>query len=135
MAKTALLEVQKAIFDTLTNDATFSALVTGVFDEVPDNRSFPYVTIGDNTTEVPFDTFGRDGKEVTKHIHIWSNYEGFKEAYDILEEMNRLLDNQQIPINQFDTVLVHYVNGNTIAEPLNHIVQLIARYRIIVQNI
>ncbi len=81
--ETALWPLQKAIFQRLSSDSTLSGMVTGVFDQVPENQPYPYVVIGE-PNELPFDTKNTFGEEISLVIHVWSKYPGKKEAYNIL---------------------------------------------------
>lgn len=88
--ETALWPLQKAIFQRLSSDVTLSGVVTGVFDHVPENQPYPYVVIGE-PNELPFDTKTSFGEEISLVIHVWSNYPGKKEAYNILGACQRAL--------------------------------------------
>ena len=60
--------VQQAIFDALTGAAALAALLgdgaAGVYDDVPENATFPYVTIGE-TFLSPFDTKPRSASSTS----------------------------------------------------------------------
>ena len=45
----ALWPLQQAVYARLTGHAPLMALVTGVFDEVPENQPHPYVSLGSIT--------------------------------------------------------------------------------------
>src|SRR6185437_890146 len=57
---TALATVQAGLYSRLTGDATLMSMLAGqgVFDEVPENQPFNYITIANNF-ELRNDTFGR----------------------------------------------------------------------------
>lgn len=129
----ALLSIQKAIFDRLTFDETLMSKVTGVFDDVPEGHAFPYVTIGDATSS-PFRTMSRFGEEVTITLHIWSQYKGFKEANEILTELNRLLADQDLVVDGYDVMSSMYEFSETIRDPDGKTRHLPVRYRIVVQK-
>jgi hypothetical protein len=130
----ALTEIQQAIYSRLTGDATLMGKITGVFDQVPENQPFPYVTIGEYTS-VPFRTMTRFGEEVTVTLHIWSQYNGFKEALDILDDMNRLLaDKEDITVTGYDLVACFYEFSETLRDPDGMTRHVPVRYRFIVQK-
>jgi len=81
--ETALWPLQQAIFQRLSSDPTLSGMITGVFDAVKENQAYPYVMIGEPKA-LPFDTKNTFGEEISIVIHVWSDYTGKKEAYDIL---------------------------------------------------
>ncbi|MGG3624397.1 DUF3168 domain-containing protein [Bacillus gobiensis] len=82
--KTALFELQKALFQRFTNDTALSSKVDGrIYDAVPENTPYPYVSIGEPTNN-PFDTKSSLGENIILSVHCWSSYNGKKEAYEIL---------------------------------------------------
>ncbi|GAB6171993.1 DUF3168 domain-containing protein [Paradesulfitobacterium aromaticivorans] len=81
--KSSVNSLQTAIFNRLTTDAALTAKVTGVFDDVTPGQAYPYVTLGEDTSaDGGTKTF--DGEDVTKTLHVWSRYDGKKEAQEIL---------------------------------------------------
>lgn len=134
MAATSLYEIQKAIFNKLKGDNYLNTLVTGIFgDNVPESQNFPFIQIND-ATETSFNTFDRKGKEVTFTIHIWSQYKGFKECYEIHERVLTLLDYKTLNVNNFSTVYIRLDNVNAIREEDRITRQLAVIYRVIVQG-
>jgi len=81
--KTSLWELQKALFLRLSQDDDLTNRVSGVFDDVDKNTPCPYVTIGEPIVS-PFETKTSFGENMTIVIHCFSQYNGKKEAYDIL---------------------------------------------------
>lgn len=131
--ESALWPIQQAVFNTLSNDATLANLVTGVFDDAPENQAYPYVVIGDGT-EIPFRTFGRDGSDTTITLHIWSDYGGYREALQILNQVNSLLDGQAIAVAGYDQVYLLYEQGDPMRDPGGILRHIPARYRMVVQK-
>src|SRR5690606_34227972 len=73
-------ELQKAIYDALK---TVPAVAGGrVYDSVPSNAEFPYVTIGGEQT-VDDGNSCEDGWEVFTDVHVWSRKPGFPECKEI----------------------------------------------------
>lgn len=72
MRRTPATFLQPAIFKALYQ------LPIRVYDYVPDNTRFPYVTIGEER-ETPWDTKTGTGSEVEHEIHLWSQKRGFEE--------------------------------------------------------
>ena len=81
--KTSLWPLQQALFQCLKADTALAAKVKGIFDEVPPNQAFPYVTLGEDTV-VDWSTKTNDGEEITHTLHVWSKYAGKKETKEIL---------------------------------------------------
>lgn len=70
----ATVPLQTLLYDTLTNDSSLSAVVTGVFDTVPDEQPTPFITIGD-ISSLDYSTHGIPGQEHTVTIHVWDEGE------------------------------------------------------------
>jgi len=81
--QTAMFSLQEGIFQRLSSDPAVLEKVTGVFDAVGEDQLHPYITIGEPTM-LPFTTKQKFGEELSIVIHAWSDYEGKKEAIDIL---------------------------------------------------
>ncbi|KIL45762.1 DUF3168 domain-containing protein [Jeotgalibacillus soli] len=96
--KTALWPLQVAIFQRLSNDATVTSLVSGVFDHVPSNQPFPYIRIGEPIKE-PFTDKTSNGEEVSLVIHTWSDAMGKKQSYDIIEAAENALYGQPLSLS------------------------------------
>jgi hypothetical protein len=124
----AATEAQKWIKDTLTGDATLMGLVTGIYDHVPENAAFPYVTIGE-TFPTPFRTHSRDGESQLQRIHVWSRYEGFKEATAIAERVKVLLDAATVSTASFSGFAVRE-SGQTLRDPDGITRHIVEEYRI-----
>ncbi|MGX2958044.1 DUF3168 domain-containing protein [Peribacillus sp. JNUCC 23] len=81
--QTAMFELQKGIFSRLSTDPIILGKITGVFDAVEEDQAFPYITIGEPNT-LPSPTKQKFREELSIVIHVWSIYNGKKEAYDII---------------------------------------------------
>lgn len=90
MIQTAMFELQKAIYERLSYDPVILDKVEGVFDAVEENQAYPYITIGEPITD-PFQIKQKFVEELSIVIHVWSNYEGKKEAIDILNLLLKAL--------------------------------------------
>lgn len=93
--KTALLALQTALYNRLSNDSAINKKVTGVFDAVPKKQEFPYVTLGEDTM-VDYSTKTNVGEEITHTLHVWSQYRGKKEVKEI---MNLILQSLSQPLS------------------------------------
>ena len=64
--------VQQALYDKLSASAPLRALITGIYDHVPQKDArFPYVTIGEASHDAN-DTDTTLADLVTATIHVWS---------------------------------------------------------------
>lgn len=106
---TSLIELQTAIVSRLTGDEYLMDIVSGIYDDVPQDAESPYVVVGE-ASETAMNTFNRKGRESTLTIHIYSEYEGFKEGLRILERLTELLDGE--PLTLATQHLVHLIFDN-----------------------
>lgn len=84
-------ELQKLIYDRLTGNPALSTLIgTRVYDRVPDNPTFPYVSFGPSD-EVSDDADCIDGFEVTMQLDVWSRAVGFPECRRIVDAVRNAL--------------------------------------------
>lgn len=125
-----LWSIHKALYQALTNDTTLMSMITGVFDEVPENQSYPYITLGEATIN-PFNTFDKKGKETTHTMHIWSDYNGAKELYDIFAEVERILEGG-LALENGTLVNIEFEFAQPIKEET--IRHMPVRYRIVAQE-
>lgn len=93
--KTSLWELQKAIYGRLSTDIELNNTITGAYDEVSTTALKPYITIGEPFV-TPFTTKLSYGENVVVALHVWSDYNGKKEAYDIF---NSILNALHEPLN------------------------------------
>lgn len=131
----AFWPLQQAIYKRLTSDAALMARISGVFDAVPVGKRMPYITIGD-ATGIPFRAFGTFGEECTVTLHIWSDYKGYKQAGEILAEVDRLLADTSFEVEGWGTASSFYDFSETLREgddalEIRHVP---VRYRIILQK-
>ncbi len=129
MAGSALFAVQKAIYRELTSNQELMAIVTGIFDQVPQDQPFPYVTIGEFTS-VPFRTHSRFGEEITVTMHIWSQAEGYMESATILDQLNKSLADVAVAVEGFGEVGFFYEFSQALREPDGVTRQMPFRYRL-----
>ncbi|MFL0365379.1 DUF3168 domain-containing protein [Pseudobacillus sp. 179-B 2D1 NHS] len=114
--ETALWPLQQAVFQRLSSDPVLSGMITGVFDSVEEDQAYPYVVIGE-PNQVPFDTKNTFGEEISIVIHVWSNYAGKKEAYNILSACLKALS-YKLDIQDFELLKVEK-RGMTVFDDIN----------------
>jgi hypothetical protein len=133
----AALALQKAVFDTLTDDATLTSKVSEVFDGFPDFEKtpvkFPFITIGDSNSN-SFTAFEHMGEEVFFNIHIWSRYKGFKEGLEITADVQRLLAQKEITVDGFGDVGCFFESSDTTRDVDGITRHIILRYRFLIQH-
>ncbi len=139
MARLASLAAQIAIRTLLRSDAALEAL-TGddgeggacVFDGVPDDTNYPYVTFGDHN-ETPWDVFAKDGSENRLTLYVWSQAAGYEEALTIADRINVLLHNATLAFDVSDereSVRCRLEMLDTMREPDGRTRRAVLRYLI-----
>ena len=68
---------------------------TPVYDAVPQDSTYPYVVIGEDTA-LAWDTKDTDGHEFTITVHVWTRGKGRKAAKDLMEQVYDALHHQQL---------------------------------------
>ena len=101
-----VLELQGAIVARLKANAAVSALIgQRVYDAVPDNPAFPYVSFGP-ADELSDDVDCVDGFEITMQIDCWSRAVGFPEVKRISDTVRAALVKTDLTIA--DNALVYF---------------------------
>jgi hypothetical protein len=90
-------ELQKFVFGELNGDAALGALVTGIFDFVPQSQAYPFVHIGNfplNKTTTMGTSASTRIYRGTLQIHIWNRPGtiGKASTWDLINEVRRILD-------------------------------------------
>lgn len=127
--------VQRALYGVLTGDATLMALITGVYDFVPEPAPFPYIAIGD-ATEIPDNRHGGFGRQTTVTLHVWTRNRGHSEGLAIGDRVTALLDHQPLTVVGQHHVVTRFEFSQTLTdpEPPGDIRHLVLRYRVVTEQ-
>jgi len=126
------IELQKTIFDTLSGDSTITSTYgANVYDYIPDNTSFPYVKIGEETS-VDNGTKTLQGNEHTLVIHTFSQYRGSKEVKNIMSRIYALLHESSLSVSGASLVNLRFEFSDVIKENDGLTTHGIQRFRAIV---
>lgn len=129
MATSSMRLIQTALATLLAADGTLMALVTDVVNDVPARSGpnaleYPYIWIS-HAVETPWHTMGTAttgiGWNVVVRLHIYSRYQGDKEALDILERLVTLLNFQSVTVTGYATVFCEYETGRVLVEDIDKI--------------
>ena len=108
--------LQEAIFTALSaNVVGIDGNSVPVYDDVPEDVTYPYVQIGEETA-IDGGTKTVDGNEHTLTIHIWSQYRGRKEIKVLMQSVYDLLHDTGITLNAGSLVNVRNEFSTTLAE-------------------
>ena len=108
--------LQQAIFTALNVSAVTSDLSCGVYDDVPQNATYPYIALGEETV-IDFSTKDIHGNEITINIHVWSQYKGSKETKQIMDKIHDLLHNTSISVSGFNLVNIRFEFSDILRDP------------------
>ena len=90
--------LQERIYSTLNGDSTLGALITGVFDAVPDDTTLPVVVIGEQSSS-DNGTKSLDARDYVFNVEVFSDYRGMKEIKNIQKEIYRLLHESSLSVS------------------------------------
>jgi hypothetical protein len=125
----ALWPLQQAVYAKLTGHAPLMALVSGVYDNVPENAAHPYVSLGSITENVD-DAHNQRGLEATVVLHVWSKYRGYREASLILAQLDAALDRQPLDVQGFTDVSIAHQQHTALRDPDPDIRHINVSYRV-----
>lgn len=126
--------IRRAIFTKLNSDTTLSTLLGSgdVHQRVPELAALPYVAIWEST-EQPFNTLGKVGRDVRLQVDIWAETLRSDKAYDIASRVDALLDFVSgMSVSGYTLVAVELDISNTLYEP--KFIHISRRYRVRVQE-
>jgi hypothetical protein len=84
--RTSLLDLQASLYARMASHTPLVSKISGIYDEVSEGTLYPYVTIG-NPTVNDWGSHTTEGEEITITLHVWSDYNGKKETYEIFDLM------------------------------------------------
>ena len=99
--------------------AIYSALIGAgltIYDAVPDNADFPYVTIG-YAQESPDDTHTSRGRKIISTIHVWSRYPGAKEIKELTATIISTLDRASFTLPDWHHVYTLFDSATYLQDP------------------
>ena len=105
-------ELQQAIYAALIGDSALMALISGVYDYVPEGSALDYVTIGDDDFNAN-DTKTSNGFEVYATIHAWSENNGRKKVKELAGEIYRILHKTSLIITDFTHIQTFFETSKT----------------------
>jgi len=109
--------LQTTIYSTLSSDNTLtSTLGSGVYDEVVEGATYPFVALGEETA-IDYSTKDLDGGETTINIHIWSQYKGSKETKQIMDRIHDLLHDSNLSVTGFNLINLRFEFSDIMRDP------------------
>lgn len=111
------LDLQGAIVAALKADPAVTALISGrVYDQVPPQAAFPYVTIGEDQT-LPAWADCYDGADVILTLHAWSRAVGYPEVKRLAAAVSAALDGVEVTIETIRLVDISWTGSRFLRDP------------------
>ncbi len=132
---TPMLPVQTAVYQLLTGDSTLAALISGVYDFVPEDVAYPYVEVGE-AIETPSNRHGGFGWDTVITLHVWTKARGHAPGLRIAQRVTELLDHQPLAVAGRHHVATRYEFGQTLTdpEPPGDIRHVVLRFRVVTEQ-
>jgi hypothetical protein len=138
--------IQDAIYTVLSADSTLAGLsltanveTVSVFNDVPEGQDYPHVLIA-RATEVPRHVLGGASSGIgwrnIIRIHVYSRYQGDREALRIWERIVALLNFQALTVSGFTSVLCKVESMRVLIEDVEKVEtrHLVGEFNVTVQQ-
>ena len=108
--------LQSSIYTALNVSAITTTLACGVYDEVVEGNSYPFITLGEETT-IDYSTNNLVGAETTINIHIWSRYKGSKQTKQIMDKVHDLLHDVSLTVSGVNLINLRFEYSDIMRDP------------------
>ena len=109
-------QVQSAIYTALNVTAVTSTLSCGVYDEVIEGNTYPFISLGEESAE-DYSTNNLVGADTTINIHIWSQYKGSKQTKDIMDKVHDLLHDISLNVSNVNLINLRFEFSDIMRDP------------------
>lgn len=127
-------ELQKSVYGALIGHAGLTAALGAprVYDDVPPESPFPYVTIGETTLR-DWSTGTEAGDEHLLTVHVWSRGAGRKETHAIMDALRTALHDAPLVVAGHRLVNLRHELSEARREPDGETYHGIVRYRAVTE--
>ena len=108
--------LQSSIYTALDVSAITTTLSCGVYDEVIQGNTYPFITLGEETA-IDYSTNNLVGAETTINIHIWSRYKGSKETKQIMDKVHDLLHDKSLSVTGVNLINLRFEYSDIMRDP------------------
>ena len=129
--------LQQAIYSALIVDGAVKSLVgdpARLFDDVPPDTVFPYVTLGEISTS-DWSTSTERAFEHRVTLHAWSRYGGRKEVKDVMAAINDALHDASLSLTGHRLIDIFFQASDVFRDPDGETYHGVMRYRAITEPI
>ena len=132
---TAAVALRAAIHDALIADSALAALLGGprVYDEVPRDAAFPYVTLGECRI-TDWSTGSDSGEEHQLTLHAWSRQGGHSEAHEIAGTLLQALDDAPLTLSGHTLVNLRFALADIRREADGRTYHALVRFRAVTET-
>ena len=109
-------QLQSAIYTALNVNAITNTLNCGVYDEVVEGNSYPFITLGEETA-IDYSTNNLVGAETTVNVHIWSRYKGSKQTKEIMDKVHDLLHDVSLTVSGVNLINLRFEFSDIMRDP------------------
>ncbi len=130
----ANVALRAAVHAALSSDAALGAALGGakVYDEVPRNAAFPYVTLGETRlTDASGDDAPAQEHQLT--LHAWSRQGGHREAHVIAGTLLQALDDAPLTIAGHRLVNLRFAIADIRRESDGRTYHAVVRFRAVTE--
>lgn len=99
------------VYDTLNNDSSITALVTGIYTYALQETNPPYVVISMDRIR-PLNGAGLTAHEVEFSLATYSSEAGFSEVFEISEKLFTAMQGKQATISSFELVNTRFTDSD-----------------------
>jgi len=134
------IAVQTVIYNALIGHAPLMLLVNGVYDSVPQDEEFPYVTIGE-AIHSEDDTTGTIGHAVSALINCWTRFtptegsRGRLKTKQIQGEIFSALHRQNFSVAGYDVIDVAFEQSQSFVDQDGLTRHGVQNFRVIIQEV
>jgi hypothetical protein len=134
MPQSSSFALQTSITEALTGDPAVVGLLGGakVFDHVPRNAAFPFVTFGQSLARDYATALG-EAEEHILTLHVWSEGGRREEAYDLIAAVRRVLHDAPLSLADHKLVNLRQEFSDARREPERESWHGIIRYRAVTE--
>ena len=108
--------LQSSIYTALNVSAITTTLACGMYDEVVEGNSYPFITLGEETA-IDYSTNNLVGAETTINIHIWSRYKGSKQTKQIMDKVHDLLHDVSLTVSGVNLINLRFEYSDIMRDP------------------
>ncbi len=115
MTSDSIWQLQKSVYNTLNNDSTLTAMVSGIFDYVKEDTAFPYIVLGDVKSS-DLSTKTTNGTQIDLTIEAYCRDRGSKTCLEIMSRINELLHNANLTLVNHNLIYIRFDSSEVVQQ-------------------